>query len=423
MLASHDLQHRGDLARPRAGARRQGTTSIRATASSPQPPRVLGRQPVERSARTLAPSRLLGPQRARGRQDLERRSSSTRGPARRWTTAQPCTIRTRSRRRRAANPSTLALVGHQRSGRAPRRGRSAGRKSPGSHSPSRATRARLEAGWAARSAWPRAAPSPAYTFQTVDQGRSLSLLEPHRAEDPLDPRRQLGLELRGRPAGLVAHRRALCRLAHAGRPLHRPRGMPETPEPLQPLREDWERALCIVAHPDDMEFGAAAAVARWTGQGKWVGYTMVTSGEAGIDGMRAGGVPGRARGRAGRVGADRRRRRRRLPAPARRRPGVRRRDAPAADRGDPPPPPAGRDHRQLPRHLGRLQPQPGRPHRRRHGPWSTRSATPATGGSSPSSSRATSSRGAGSARCGRSARPAPATPSTRPTPSTSACSR
>ncbi|HEY6739857.1 MAG TPA: PIG-L deacetylase family protein, partial [Actinopolymorphaceae bacterium] len=42
---------------------------------------------------------------------------------------------------------------------------------------------------------------------------------------------------------------------------------------------------CVVAHPDDMEFGAAAAVARWTGQGKWVGYTMVTSGEAGIDGM------------------------------------------------------------------------------------------------------------------------------------------
>ena len=40
-----------------------------------------------------------------------------------------------------------------------------------------------------------------------------------------------------------------------------------------------------MAHPDDMEFGAAAAVARWTGQGKWVGYTMVTSGEAGIDGM------------------------------------------------------------------------------------------------------------------------------------------
>ncbi|CUR54388.1 LmbE family protein [metagenome] len=53
----------------------------------------------------------------------------------------------------------------------------------------------------------------------------------------------------------------------------------------EPLREDWERALCIVAHPDDMEFGAAAAVARWTGQGKQVIYCMVTSGEAGIDGM------------------------------------------------------------------------------------------------------------------------------------------
>ena len=61
--------------------------------------------------------------------------------------------------------------------------------------------------------------------------------------------------------------------------------MTQTPSPLEPLDETWERALCVVAHPDDMEFGAAAAVARWTGQGKWVGYTMVTSGEAGIDGM------------------------------------------------------------------------------------------------------------------------------------------
>jgi LmbE family N-acetylglucosaminyl deacetylase len=61
--------------------------------------------------------------------------------------------------------------------------------------------------------------------------------------------------------------------------------MTELPGPLDVLDETWERALCIVAHPDDMEFGAAAAVARWTGQGKWVGYTMVTSGEAGIDSM------------------------------------------------------------------------------------------------------------------------------------------
>ena len=59
----------------------------------------------------------------------------------------------------------------------------------------------------------------------------------------------------------------------------------DAPEPWERLDESWERALCIVAHPDDMEFGTAAAVARWTGQGKWVGYTMVTSGEAGIDGL------------------------------------------------------------------------------------------------------------------------------------------
>jgi LmbE family N-acetylglucosaminyl deacetylase len=51
------------------------------------------------------------------------------------------------------------------------------------------------------------------------------------------------------------------------------------------VTEDWERALCVVAHPDDIEYGAAAAVARWTGQGKSVVYCMVTSGEAGIDGL------------------------------------------------------------------------------------------------------------------------------------------
>ena len=59
----------------------------------------------------------------------------------------------------------------------------------------------------------------------------------------------------------------------------------QTPAPFEPLTEDWERALCVVAHPDDLEFGGAAAVARWTGQGKTVVYCMVTSGEAGIDGM------------------------------------------------------------------------------------------------------------------------------------------
>ena len=59
----------------------------------------------------------------------------------------------------------------------------------------------------------------------------------------------------------------------------------DTPRQLEALPEDWTRALAVVAHPDDMEFGSAAAVARWTGQGKEVVYCMVTSGEAGIDGL------------------------------------------------------------------------------------------------------------------------------------------
>ncbi len=59
----------------------------------------------------------------------------------------------------------------------------------------------------------------------------------------------------------------------------------QQPPPLKPLPENWSRAVAIVAHPDDMEFGAAAAVARWTSQDKEVIYVMVTSGEAGIDAL------------------------------------------------------------------------------------------------------------------------------------------
>ncbi|WP_405167852.1 PIG-L family deacetylase [Nocardia sp. NBC_01499] len=54
---------------------------------------------------------------------------------------------------------------------------------------------------------------------------------------------------------------------------------------MEHLPEDWQRGLVIVAHPDDIEYGAAAAVARWTGQGKDVRYVLVTSGEAGIAGL------------------------------------------------------------------------------------------------------------------------------------------
>ncbi|MEP7020712.1 MAG: PIG-L deacetylase family protein [Pseudonocardiales bacterium] len=54
---------------------------------------------------------------------------------------------------------------------------------------------------------------------------------------------------------------------------------------LEPLSEDWTSALAIVAHPDDLEYGTAAAIARWTAQGKRVDYCLATSGEAGIDAM------------------------------------------------------------------------------------------------------------------------------------------
>ncbi|MFC0552716.1 PIG-L deacetylase family protein [Planotetraspora thailandica] len=58
-----------------------------------------------------------------------------------------------------------------------------------------------------------------------------------------------------------------------------------TPQPplLPALREDWHSALCVAAHPDDLEYGAASAVARWTAQGKQIVYLLVTRGEAGID--------------------------------------------------------------------------------------------------------------------------------------------
>jgi LmbE family N-acetylglucosaminyl deacetylase len=56
-------------------------------------------------------------------------------------------------------------------------------------------------------------------------------------------------------------------------------------ERLPELPENWERCLAVAAHPDDIEYGAASAVARWTAQGKQVTYLLATRGEAGIDGV------------------------------------------------------------------------------------------------------------------------------------------
>jgi LmbE family N-acetylglucosaminyl deacetylase len=52
---------------------------------------------------------------------------------------------------------------------------------------------------------------------------------------------------------------------------------------FEPMPEDWQTALAVVAHPDDLEYGASGAVARWTAQGKKVVYLLACRGEAGID--------------------------------------------------------------------------------------------------------------------------------------------
>ena len=53
----------------------------------------------------------------------------------------------------------------------------------------------------------------------------------------------------------------------------------------QPFPTDWRTALVLVPHPDDPEYGVAAAVAKWTSQGKHVHYALACRGEAGIPGM------------------------------------------------------------------------------------------------------------------------------------------
>lgn len=59
----------------------------------------------------------------------------------------------------------------------------------------------------------------------------------------------------------------------------------DAPADFEPFPDDWQTALCIAAHPDDLEYGTAGAVAAWTRAGKTVTYLLVTSGEAGIDGL------------------------------------------------------------------------------------------------------------------------------------------
>ncbi len=54
------------------------------------------------------------------------------------------------------------------------------------------------------------------------------------------------------------------------------------------MPEDWQRALAVVAHPDDLEYGCSVAIAQWTDAGREVGYLLATRGEAGIDTLEPG---------------------------------------------------------------------------------------------------------------------------------------
>jgi len=53
---------------------------------------------------------------------------------------------------------------------------------------------------------------------------------------------------------------------------------------VQPFPDDaFQRVLCVVAHPDDVEYGTSSAVAAWTARGIDVAYLLLTRGEAGMD--------------------------------------------------------------------------------------------------------------------------------------------
>lgn len=53
----------------------------------------------------------------------------------------------------------------------------------------------------------------------------------------------------------------------------------------KPFPSHWRTGLVLVPHPDDPEYGCAAAVAKWTDAGKTVYYALASRGEAGIAGM------------------------------------------------------------------------------------------------------------------------------------------
>ena len=119
------------------------------------------------------------------------------------------------------------------------------------------------------------------------------------------------------------------------------------------MPDDWQRALAVVAHPDDLEYGCSAAVAAWTDAGREVAYVLATRGEAGIDTLdpaRCGPLREREqRASAAVVGVSEVEFLDHRDGVIEYGPGLRR-DIAAAD---PPAPPRAGHHPQPPRHLGR----------------------------------------------------------------------
>lgn len=58
--------------------------------------------------------------------------------------------------------------------------------------------------------------------------------------------------------------------------------MAKKKDQLESLDLDPWRVLAVTAHPDDMEYGPAAAIAKWTSQGAEAVYVIATRGEAGM---------------------------------------------------------------------------------------------------------------------------------------------
>ena len=136
-------------------------------------------------------------------------------------------------------------------------------------------------------------------------------VRPARVHDP----RRRGVRARsGRRAAGRGHDRRRPRVAHRRARSVAPRlrtwktrrRLTDRPS-LDAFPDDWSRALCVVAHPDDLEYGAAGRDrAAGPRPARRVTYLLVTRGEAGIDAMAPdGGGPGARGGRAGQRGGRR----------------------------------------------------------------------------------------------------------------------